>query len=57
MKDISRRIKNVEKKLNLSKKEPVTIKIVMFGDGPLPPDQTESNRTISFIKYGGMKKR
>ncbi len=49
MRDISRRIENAEKKLNLSEK-PVTIQIVCFG-GELPPDRTEGNTTLHFVRY------
>ena len=50
MRDISRRVEKVEKKLNLSE-EPKTTTIVLFGEGELPPDRTEGNRTIHFVNY------
>jgi hypothetical protein len=53
MRDISKRIENAEKKLNLSKK-PITIKIVCFG-GELPPDRVEGSMTCQFVMYDGMK--
>ena len=56
MRDISRRIKNAEEKLNLSEK-PVTIKIVMFGKGPPPPDRTVGNMTIHHVMYEGMERK
>lgn len=55
MRDISRRIENVEKKLNL-KEKPITIKIVLFG-GELPPDRTAGNITHHFVKYDEMEKK
>ena len=49
MRDICRRIKNIEKKLNLSEK-PKTVTIVQFG-AQLPPDRTERNITYHFVMY------
>ena len=49
MRDMSRRLKNIEKKLNL-KEEPKTITIVHYG-GELPPDCTNGNTTIHFVMY------
>jgi hypothetical protein len=51
MRDISRRIKNVEKRLVLNEK-PITITIVQFG-GQLPPDWTVGNMTIHHVMYEG----
>ncbi len=49
MRDISRRIKNLEKKLNLSEK-PKTVTIVQFG-GELPPNRIEGNTTYHFVMF------
>lgn len=49
MRDIGRRIKNIEKRLNLAG-EHITFVIVWFGER-LPPDRTEGNMTIRFVKY------
>ena len=49
MRDISRRIKNAEKKLNLNQKE-ITFTIVLFG-GELPPDRTEAGINVHFELY------
>ena len=49
MRDICRRIKNIEKKLNLSEK-PIAVTIVCFG-GELPPDRTIGNLTTHFVMY------
>jgi len=49
VRDISRRVKNVEKRLNLNEK-PETVTIVMFG-GQLPPDRTEGNLTTHYLMY------
>jgi len=47
--DMSRRLKSIEKKLNL-KEETETITIVQFG-GELPPDRTNGNTAIHFVLY------
>ena len=49
MRDISRRLNKVEKKLNLSEK-PIVVTIVCFG-GELPPDRTQGNTTIHHVMY------
>jgi hypothetical protein len=49
MTNIKRRIKNIEKKLNLNEK-PKTVTIVQFG-GELPPNRTEGNITIQYVMY------
>ena len=52
MRDICRRIKNIEDKLNLSEK-PKTVTIVQYGIGKdqVPPDQTVGNMTIHCVMY------
>jgi hypothetical protein len=55
MRDISRRIKNVEKRLVLNEK-PITITIVQFG-GQLPPDWTVGNTTYHLVHYDEIKKK
>jgi len=55
MRDIGRRIKNAEKKLNLSEK-PVTIKIILFGS-ELPPDRIEGNITYQFVMHDGTERK
>jgi hypothetical protein len=54
MSDIRRRVKNVEKILNLNE-EPVTVTIVQFG-GVLPPDQVIGNTTTHYVMYDDMVK-
>ncbi|MHC4112869.1 MAG: hypothetical protein ACYSUY_17480 [Planctomycetota bacterium] len=49
MRDICRRVKNVEKRLSLNEK-PITVRIVHFG-GKLPPDRTDGNITIHHVMY------
>ena len=49
MRDISKRIKNIEKRLNLNE-QPIVITIVKFG-GQLPPDRTEGNVTYHFVMF------
>lgn len=57
MRDISRRIKNVEEKLNLNKKH-TTIQIIMFGGkGKLSPDWTVGNTTYHLVHYDEIKKK
>ena len=55
MTNMKRRIKKIEDKLNLSEK-PVTIRIVQFG-GELPPDRTQGNITIHFVRYDEIEKQ
>ena len=52
MRDIGRRIENVEKRLNL-KEEPKTVTIVQFG-GELSPNRTEGNIAYHFVMYDEM---
>jgi hypothetical protein len=49
MTNIERRIKNIEKKLNLNEK-PQMVRIVLFG-GKLPPNRTQGNITIQYVMY------
>lgn len=55
MRNISRRVKNVEKRLNL-KEKPITITIVQFGS-ELPPDRTEGNITYHFVMFDEIEKQ
>ena len=50
MRDITRRIKDAEKKLNVNE-ERRTLTIVMFG-GELPPDKKVGKLTIRCVMYG-----
>jgi hypothetical protein len=53
MRDISRRIEKVEKKLNLNR-EPIVISVIDYygeDDVDLPPDRTEGNITIHHVRY------
>ena len=49
MRDFSRRLKSIEKKLNLNKEHKI-INIIHYGD-ELPPDSTTGNMTIHFVMY------
>ena len=49
MRDIARRLNKAEKALNLSKEHKI-VTIVHYG-GELPPDCTNGNTTIHFVKY------
>ena len=49
MYNLGRRLDKIEDKLNLSKK-PTVVNIVHFGE-ELPPDRTDGNITVHFVKY------
>jgi hypothetical protein len=51
MHEIRRRIKNVEKRLNLGE-EHKTVLLIQYG-GELPPDRTVGNMTIQHVMYDG----
>ena len=51
MSDMSRRLKKIEKALNVDKEEGRVAEIVLFCDGKLPPDQTHGNLTIRHVRY------
>jgi len=50
MSNMNRRLKKVEKALNVDKEQRVA-EVVWFADGPLPPDEIQGNRTIRYISY------
>jgi hypothetical protein len=53
VRDISRRVKTAEKKLNLNR-EPLVISVIDYygeDDVDLPPDQTEGNITVHHVRY------
>jgi hypothetical protein len=56
MRDIGRRVKNIEKRLNLREK-PITITIVDYGGGELPPDRTQGNITYHYVMYDDRAKK
>ena len=49
MRDIVRRLKNIEKKMNLNEEHKI-VNIIQYG-GELPPDCTNGNTTIHFVMY------
>jgi ABC-type metal ion transport system substrate-binding protein len=53
MKDLERRIKRIEDKLNVGK-EPIVVSVVHYGD-KLPPDKTENGITVKFVRYTDLK--
>ena len=55
MSDLNRRLKKVEKALNVDKEQHVA-EIVMFNDGPLQPDKTYGNLTIRHVRYSDICK-
>ena len=56
MSDLNRRLKRVEKTLNLDKEQRVA-EIILFSDGPLPPDEIQGNRTIRHVRLVDVIKR
>jgi len=53
VRDINRRVKTVEKKLNLNR-EPLVINVVDYygeDDVDLTPDRTEGNITVHHVRY------
>jgi len=50
MSDMNRRLKKVEKALNVGQEEQRVVEIVMFCDGELPPDHTRGNITIHHVR-------
>ena len=56
MSDLNRRLKRVEKTLNLDKEQRVA-EIILFSDGPLPPDEIRGNQTIRHVRYSDVIKR
>lgn len=50
MSDMNRRLKKIEKTLNVDKEQRVA-EIVMFCTGQLPSDQTHGNLTIRHVRY------
>ena len=54
MRNLTRRLNEVEKALNLNEK-PKTVTMVLFG-GELLPDRTEGNTTYHFVLYEEIEK-
>ena len=54
MRNLTRRLNEAEKALNLNEK-PKTVTIVLFG-GELLPDRTEGNITYHFVLYDEIEK-
>lgn len=50
MSDIRRRLKKAEDKLNLNQ-EQITVNIVHWGRGKLPPDHTSGPMNIHYVRY------
>ena len=53
MLNIKRRLRHVEKRLNLNE-NPITVNVVCFGD-ELPPDRATGNMTVHFVEYDNRK--
>ena len=56
MSNMNRRLKKVEKALNVDKEQRVA-EVVWFADGPLPPDNTHGNLTIRHVRYDDICKK
>jgi hypothetical protein len=56
MSDLNRRLRKVEKALNVDKEQRVA-EIVYFCDGPLPPDKTYGNLTIRHVRFDDVIRR
>ena len=50
MSDLNRRLKKIEKSLNVDNEQRV-VEIVMFCDGILPPDHCEGNITTHYVRF------
>ncbi|MHC4521450.1 MAG: hypothetical protein ACYTAS_22895 [Planctomycetota bacterium] len=48
---IKGRIERAEAALNVSG-EPVVHKVVLFGNGPLPPERTDGNSIVRYVWHG-----
>jgi len=55
MYNANRRLKRVEKTLNVGQKEQRVVEIVVFG-GALPPNHKEGNMTINYIAFEDIAK-
>jgi hypothetical protein len=55
MHSMNRRLKKIEKSLNVDKEQRVA-EIVMFCNGQLPSDQTHGNLTICHVRYNDIFK-
>ena len=55
MSDIRRRLKKAEDKLNINQ-EHITVNIVYFGGGKLPPDRTNDNITVHHVAYEDVRR-
>lgn len=55
MSNIRRRLKKAEQKLNINEKH-ITVNIVYFGEGELPPDHTDGNITVHHVAYEGVRR-
>jgi hypothetical protein len=56
MSDLNRRLKRVEKTLNVDKEQRVA-EIILFSDELLPPDEIQGNRTIRHVRLVDVIKR
>jgi len=54
---IEKRIQKAEERLGMDEGEPVVVEIVMFGDGPLPPDRRQGNIIMQHVSYDSIKGR
>ena len=54
---MNRRLKKVEKALNVGQEEQRVVEIVLFCDGELPPDEIHGNVTIRHVRYDDICKK
>ncbi|MHC4073719.1 MAG: hypothetical protein ACYSW0_20950 [Planctomycetota bacterium] len=57
MTDINRRLKKIEKTLNVSQEEKRLCEIVVFCDCELPPDRIEGDRIIRHVSFKEILRR
>ncbi len=57
MTDINRRLKKIEKALNVGQEEQRLVEIVVFCDCELPPDRIDGNTTVRHVRYDDICKR
>jgi hypothetical protein len=57
MSDINRRLKRIEKALNVGQEEePQVLQMIIFGE-KLPPDRKLGNTIIRFVRYEDIRKK
>ncbi len=57
MTDINRRLKKIEKTLNVGQEEQRLVEIVVFCDCELPPDRMDGNTTVRHVSFEEIRRR